>query len=148
MNVSLQIRSANPADAADIARLSTELGYPATAQEIFSRLSELLALTKQFVAVAVESDSRLLGWVAAEHRLTLESGARAELVGLVVTATARRQGVGRALVAAAERWAAEQGLGVISVRSNIARTASHTFYQGLGYTRKKTQHTYNKPLSF
>jgi GNAT superfamily N-acetyltransferase len=146
MVTAIQIRAAQSADAADIAALSVELGYPATAQEISSRLSALLARADHFVEVAVSPDSALVGWVAAERRLLLESGERAELVGLVVAAAARRTGIGAALVAAAERWAARQGLRSIYVRSNVVRAESHPFYESLGYTRKKTQHTYEKRL--
>jgi GNAT superfamily N-acetyltransferase len=146
MIAAVHIRAARSADAAEIAALSVELGYPATAQEISSRLSALLALADRFVAVAVGPDSALVGWVAAERRLLLESGERAELVGLVVASAARRTGIGAALVAAAERWAARQGLGSMVVRSNVVRAESHPFYESLGYTRKKTQHTYEKRL--
>ena len=39
-----------------------------------------------------------------------------------------------------------RGLGVIAVRSNVARTESHPFYERLGYVRTKTQHAYRKHL--
>jgi GNAT superfamily N-acetyltransferase len=106
----------------------------------------LLPSPAHFVAVAERSGS-LLGWVAAERRMLLESGERAELVGLVVGAAARRAGVGKALVSAAEQWATAQQLKVISVRSNIARLESHPFYESIGYARKKTQHSYAKELA-
>ena len=87
-----------------------------------------------------------MGWAVAERRLSLESGERAELTGLVVSASARRMGIGRSLVTAAEQWGSEQGLESMYVRSNIARQESHPFYLDLGYHLKKTQHTYEKPL--
>ncbi|MDP3859393.1 MAG: GNAT family N-acetyltransferase [Stagnimonas sp.] len=134
------------ADAADIARLANELGYAASTAEIASRLQILLPSPTQFVAVA-ESGGALVGWVAAEQRLLLESGERAELVGLVVGAAARRSGAGSALVAAAEGWASSRKLTMICVRSNVSRPESHPFYERLGYVRRKTQHVYLKPLS-
>ncbi|HET8700222.1 MAG TPA: GNAT family N-acetyltransferase [Nitrococcus sp.] len=139
------IRPARVADAAPIARLATELGYPATSAEMISRLAALLPLSNHFVAVAEGLDT-LLGWVAVERRLLLISGAKAELMGLVVGAAARRAGVGRALVSAAERWALLQGLDTLIVRSNAARAESHPFYEAMGYTRSKTQHAYIKNL--
>jgi GNAT superfamily N-acetyltransferase len=142
-----QIRPARLTDAAEIARLNVELGYAASAEEIGARLTVLLASADHFVAVAAAHGSHLLGWTVAERRLSLESGEKAEITGLVVGATARRTGVGRALVAAAEQWAATQGQRTICVRSNIIRAESHPFYQSLGYVRKKTQHIYEKPLS-
>jgi GNAT superfamily N-acetyltransferase len=140
-----RIRGATLDDAADIARLCGELGYPAAAQDMHARLALLLPQATQFIAVA-EREHALYGWIAAERRVLLEYGERAEIVGLVVDARARRTGVGQALVAAAERWACGQGLREIAVRSNIARIESHPFYKRLGFVRRKTQHNYAKPL--
>ncbi|CAN5781327.1 GNAT family N-acetyltransferase [soil metagenome] len=139
------IRPATIADAPDIARLANQLGYPVSDQQIAGRLTRLLGSAAHFIAVAAMPPS-LVGWVAAERRLLLESGERVELVGLVVASTARRAGIGRALVQAAEAWAVAQKLRVISVRSNVARAESHPFYERLGYTRTKTQHAYSKQL--
>jgi GNAT superfamily N-acetyltransferase len=82
-----------------------------------------------------------------EHRFSLEGGGRAELMGLVVAATARRRGLGRELVDVAENWTASQGLSSLTVRSNAARTLSHPFYESIGYSRSKTQHVYVKTVS-
>jgi GNAT superfamily N-acetyltransferase len=65
-------------------------------------------------------------------------------VGLVVSTATKRGGIGRALVTDAERWALGQGFDSITVRSNVARTESHPFYERLGYVRRKTQHAYSK----
>lgn len=140
------IRPAALSDAAAIARLCHELGYPAAPEGIAPRLAELLASPHALVAVATGEDGTLTGWIAVERRLTLESGESAEITGLVVAAAARRQGIGAALVAAAERWVAERGLTAVRVRSNVVRPESHAFYQRLGYARRKTQHVYEKPL--
>lgn len=145
MNESSQIRRAVVADAAQIARLAAELGYPATVSEISLRLSALLPSPAQFIAVAERAGS-LLGWVAAERRLLLESGEKIEIVGLVVGANERRSGLGKSLVTAIEQWAATQKISVITVRSNVVRTESHPFYERIGYKRKKTQHAYEKQL--
>lgn len=144
---SLEIRRAIAADADEIARLTTELGYAATAKETASRLDALLALPSHFIAVAAASNGGLLGWICAERRLLLELGERMEITGLVVSAGARRGGVGRALVSAAEAWAAGLGLATVVVRSNIVRGESHPFYQAMGYAREKTQHVYAKALA-
>jgi GNAT superfamily N-acetyltransferase len=82
-----------------------------------------------------------------ERRLVLVAGARAEIVGLVVDAAARRRGVGTLLVNAAEQWARAANLADIVVRSNVMRDASHGFYLASGFGRVKTQHIYAKSLS-
>jgi GNAT superfamily N-acetyltransferase len=145
MVTSPRLRNARLDDAAQIARLASELGYPTTVPEITARLALMLPLSHHHIVVA-QGDGELLGWIAVERRLTLESGERIEIVGLVVSALARRSGVGRALVADAEQWALAQGFDSIAVRSNVARADSHPFYERLGYRRRKTQHVYSKPL--
>lgn len=111
-----------------------------------ARLRAILPLPRHRVMVGQTERGGLLGWIAVERRLTLESGERIEIVGLVVDAAVRGTGVGRALVADAEQWALAQGFDAIGVRSNVAREGSHPFYESLGYLRTKTQHAYRKAL--
>jgi GNAT superfamily N-acetyltransferase len=141
-----QTRPALVADAVEMARLAGELGYPLSSAEMAQRLVGLLASERHYVAVAA-GDQGLLAWMHVEHRSSLEGGDRAELMGLVVDSTARRRGLGRELVAVAERWALGRGLSSLTVRSNAARELSHPFYESLGYSRSKTQHVYGKVLS-
>lgn len=138
------LREARAGDAAEIAWLALELGYPASTEAMHARLQSLLPRPQHRIVVAQRE--RLLGWIAMERRCTLESGEFAEIVGLVVDAAMRGRGVGRALVADAEAWALEQGFDAIRVRSNVARDASHPFYESLGFARIKTQHAYRKAL--
>lgn len=141
----MYIRRALATDADAIARLTSELGYPTSADEIRKRLAALLPRDTQFIAVA-ENAGGVVGWVAAEERMLLESGRRAELVGLIVAPSDRRGGIGAELVQDAESWALGRGLESIFVRSNVLREEAHPFYERLGYTRKKTQHAYVKQL--
>ena len=146
MPTSYSIIPAQETDVAEIVRLSLELGYRTTDDQTRTALTQMLSSPYYFAIVASASAGRLLGWAVAERRLTLESGESAELTGLVVTTSARRLGVGRALVASAEHWALQNGFSSIRVRSNITRAESHPFYEHLGFERAKTQHTYQKLL--
>jgi GNAT superfamily N-acetyltransferase len=143
--LSAPIRRAHVEDAAEVARLSGELGYPVSSADVALRLAELLRNERHHILVAADG-GRLLAWLHVEHRLSLEGGDRAELVGLVVDAQARRRGIGRALVGAAESWGRARGLPSLLVRSNVARERSHPFYESLGYSRSKTQHVYTRKL--
>jgi len=143
--MSLSVRVAVPSDASRIAELSGVLGYPVDPHVMAERLTRLLPRDDSAVFVAVDGD-RIVGWIhCAEHEL-LEVGRQCEILGLVIDTSARLGGAGRALVAAAEHWAAVRGLTQMSVRSNVVRVESHPFYERLGYTRVKTQHSYRKPL--
>lgn len=138
-------RPARLADAAELARLSGQLGYPVDAGTMAARLESLLADPRQWVHV-MDGGGCLSGWISAERRLSLESGTRIEITGLVVDAAMQRSGVGRVLLTAAENWAIGQCIDTVTVRSNAAREASHAFYLQQGYLRQKTQHVYRKLL--
>jgi ribosomal protein S18 acetylase RimI-like enzyme len=122
------------------------LGYPAGTDEIAGRLGRLLQRPEDLVVVAEAPLRRVVGWLHGMDQELLESERRCEILGLVVDAECRGQGVGRVLVAAAEAWAASRGLALMTVRSNVTRSESHPFYERLGYLKIKTQHAYRKRL--
>ena len=138
-------RVARMDDSAEVARLCTQLGYPTTTDEMTARMGVVISAGDRQVFV-VEDGDRLLGWIGVELRTTLETGRKAEIIGLVVDAQARRSGAGRALVEAAERWVRQNGLDAVMVRSNTVRQESHPFYEGIGFVRRKSQHVYHKML--
>jgi GNAT superfamily N-acetyltransferase len=140
------IRRALLDDAAEVARLTTELGYGASEGVISLRLSALVQQPSHFVAVAEVRPATLAGWVSAERRLILQYGERVEISALVVDSTQRRSGIGRSLIGAVEQWATECGIASLLVRSRIDRSESHAFYLSAGYVRGKTQHVYSKSL--
>jgi GNAT superfamily N-acetyltransferase len=133
-------------DAADLAQLSGELGYPVTPEVMGDRLRRVLTGSGDLVLVAEQSPGGVVGWIHGSVQELLESGPRCEILGLVVTTEQRGIGIGRGLVEQLERWAQDQGLHQISVRSNVLRTESHPFYERMGYHRAKTQHAYRKSL--
>lgn len=143
--MAIGIRPATGTDAEDLARLGAEFGYPSTVEGTVSRLASLLSNDDQVVWIA-EDEVGALGWLNARINRQLESPPYGEIVGLVVTATRRSQGIGAALVAKAEDWAKEHGLDTIRVRSRIERNRAHGFYQQLNYVLLKTQCCFAKSL--
>lgn len=139
------IRPAQASDAPVIADLTCQLGYAVDVPATAERIKDLLAKDDHFVAVAVVDD-QVVGWMQAHACVTLESGFRAEILGLVVSDAVRRRGVGRDLVAAAEAWALTKGAETLVVRSNVQRTESHAFYPALGFSLSKTQSVYRKRI--
>lgn len=141
----MTIRDAVLSDATEIARLTAELGYTTTPEEIAARLSRVGDRRTQVVLIAVVEE-KIAGWIQAQVSEVLESGFRVEIVGLVVAESCRRRGVGRRLVEETERWAIEVGAPAIVVRSNSKRVESHIFYPALGFSSSKTQAVYRKLL--
>jgi GNAT superfamily N-acetyltransferase len=140
------IRRAAGRDAPRLAELSGVLGYPAAAAELGPRLERLLASSQDVVLVAESATGEVVGWLHGAEQELLESGRRCEILGLVIDPEHRGRGIGRCLVAAVEAWARARHLEQMTVRSNVARTESHPFYERLGYARAKTQHAYRKRL--
>src|SRR3984957_7274841 len=139
-----KVRAARPEDAASIALLSRELGYPANAKSTRERLGRILGRDDQRVVVAVAPGGAVCGLLQAQSHVVIETGLRVEITGLVVSDGMRRGGVGRSLVAQAETWAREISAETIVVRSNTKRVESHAFYPSLGYLPSKTQVVYRK----
>jgi ribosomal protein S18 acetylase RimI-like enzyme len=136
------IREARKNDAAILARLSGELGYPTTMDEMENRFNKLTSTDDQCIYVA-EHES-VVGWIHVAVIQTLESNAYAEICGLVVAETFRGSGIGTQLVAKGEKWAKERGYTKIRVRTNILREETRKFYRKLGYQARKTQEVFDK----
>jgi len=139
-----RIRPARIEDAAAIARLTTQLGYPIEADTTRRLLDYLIEDDDQ--EILVFDLEGVVGWagVAVHHGLTGEPFA--ELAGLVVDETHRSHGIGRKLLFAAEDWARGRGFGKLRVRTNMIRADAHRFYERLGYGRVKEQRVYEKGL--
>ena len=141
----MTIRSARESDAATVASLSTQLGYPASPEQIGDRLASIGERVDQEVLVA-EQAGTVVGWVHVFRSDRLETDPFAEIGGLVVDRSHRGRGVGAALLDAAEAWAAARGLRAMRIRSNIVRDEARRFYENRGYTCSKTQAVFGKPL--
>jgi GNAT superfamily N-acetyltransferase len=142
MNVN--VREARSDDAPALARLAKELGYPATADQMNSRLASACAAPAHGVFVA-ETDS-VVGWIHVAEVLSLESGTFAEIQGLVVSEAHRGAGIGTLLVRHAEGWAAARGCSRMRVRTNVIRERTRAFYRKHGYATTKTQEVLDKAL--
>jgi N-acetylglutamate synthase-like GNAT family acetyltransferase len=139
------IRDAALADAARIAELSTQLGYPSTTEQALVRLRSLPQDGTHAVYVA-ENEHGVVGWVHVYEHLPVCHDRVAEVTGLVVDAGCRGTGVGKRLMEAAENWTRARGLDTVVLRSNVIREPAHKFYENVGYSRIKTQHAFRKVL--
>ncbi len=131
----MQLRPADPADAAAVNELLDQLGYPqddggaATADRIRAWAEDPAS-----AAYVAEADGDVLGVVAVHLCPFFErAGCWGRIVALVVSDQARGRGVGGRLVAAAESFAADHGCERMEVTSSNYRVDAHAFYQGRGY---------------
>jgi GNAT superfamily N-acetyltransferase len=143
------IRGYCVSDAPAIASISAELGYPATSEQIANRYNALMeqaAMHSVYVAELPET-SLIVGWVHIYGVKLLESDGYAEIGGLVVCEAFRRRGIGRALIAATEKWAAENSYTNVRLRSGMQRRdEAHLFYEGIGYAASKQSIMFKKDI--
>jgi predicted N-acetyltransferase YhbS len=144
-SMKLLIRRAKASDVARLAELAGELGYPTTTAEMKVRLRRVkpAALNAIFVA---EDGGEVVGWIHVSVSYLLEVPLRAEINGLIVSATTRSRGTGARLLEAVEAWARTKKCEGMSVRSNVIRARAHAFYERNGYEHYKTQKSFRKPL--
>ena len=83
-----------------------------------------------------EAPGDLLGFCAVRIDLAppiLEETRRAEITDLGVSATARREGIGRELAAAALAWAKGRGVARLEVRVAARNREGQAFWRSLGF---------------
>lgn len=128
------VRHAQPGDAAQVAALLAELGYPDNQVADVRRRLALWASEATSRALVAERRGQVLGIVAVTAIPYLEREGRwGRIVALVVSSACRGQGIGRQLVQAAENVASEFGCVAMEVTSARSRTDSHPFYENLSY---------------
>ena len=126
------IRRATTADAEAIATLFTDEGYPAGPSDIVERLGRFSSDHSQ--VLVAEGDGVVLGFVALHALPRFEHDDRiVRLLALVVDAGARERGVGRALMAEAERIGRELGAAFCEVTAGHHRPEARHLYETLGY---------------
>ena len=127
------LRSAMIADADDVARLLTELGYPCEIDEAAERIDAIAANDRQALVLA-RRDGAVCGLIALDFMYYLPLGTiTCRVTALVVTPTAQGLGIGRQLLKEAERRARSGGAARIELTSGSQRTEAHAFYRACGY---------------
>ena len=126
------LRAAVPGDADEIAQLFTDEGYPAGPSDIVERL-ERFASPHSRVIVA-EHDGAVIGFIAIHALPRFEHDDRIlRILALVVDAGARERGVGRTLMAEAERIGGELGAAFVEITAGHHRPEARQLYESLGY---------------
>jgi ribosomal protein S18 acetylase RimI-like enzyme len=138
------IRKAGPADAAAIASLIDELGYPVSAADVEERL-RLIAEAGQSVLVG-ELGGEVIGCLSTSLMHVLHRPAPVGRISMMVVDEKHRgRGIGAQMVGEAERLLAAKGCRLVEVTSNNRRTDAHRFWQSNGY--EKTSSRFEKDVS-
>jgi PhnO protein len=143
-DAAIEIRAATIQDVESLARLASQLGYPANAAQMSQRLKRLPA--DGTVVLVAATESLVIGWIHMQIYPTILDDHAAEVLGFVVEESWRSQGVGHQLMRSAETWAADHGCSVLYVRTNIVRQRARHFYLRYGFRQLKTSYTFVKQL--
>jgi GNAT superfamily N-acetyltransferase len=122
-------------DAAAVAQLMCELGYETTKSEMQIRLERIVADEhyRTFVAVC---DGKVCGMIGTITFLSYEhDDFSGRILAVATVSTMHRRGIGRALIAAAEKDFAQRGIRRVALNTQLAREDAHKFYESLGYER-------------
>jgi GNAT superfamily N-acetyltransferase len=128
-----RIRPALPDDAAALAPLFGELGYPISEKDVAKRFAQISPDPNVAIFVA-EVDGKIAGALTTHalkvlHRLEDV----AHITSLVVAGKMRGAGIGRELLRAAEEWTLARGLARMTVTTALHRHDAHKFYEKCGF---------------
>ena len=135
LDVNVRIRAARLRDAPELAALMCELGYETTSDDMSARLESILADACYSTFVA-QIGKELCGMIGTMTHMSHEhNDLSGKIVALVASKKQRRSGVGRALIAAAEKDFAKRNVTRVTLTTRLERDAAHRFYEAFGYAR-------------
>lgn len=143
--MNIEIRKMTTLDAAAVSKLSHELGYEASAEQITSRLNRVIENDNHHILVAT-LDNQVVGWIHACTVERIQSAGYVEIGGIVVSASRRKMGIGKALIQQCEQWAMLNSFDRLRLRSSVHRDGAHEFYRMIGYSQSKASFAFEKSL--
>ena len=130
----LAIRTVALADAEEIARLVSDLGYRSSRDQMHRRLETILNDDDYHTLVACEAGA-IVGFIGTRRGpLYEDDGLYGQLMALAVAPGYQRRGIGRMLMRSAESTLVERGVTVLVVTSGNHRAGAHAFYEDCGYS--------------
>lgn len=131
----MMVRAPRTADAARIAELLGELGYPTNGPEVARRLA-LMERDPSLTILVAEVNGEVAAVITAHVLNTIHASQPvAWITALVTDSRHRGMGLGSRLVAAVEDWARERRAVRLSVTAALHRTETHAFYERRGFAR-------------
>jgi len=122
-------------DAAALAQLMCELGYETTKSDMQVRM-ERIATDERYRTFVAVCDGKVCGMIGTITSLSYEhNDPGGRILALATLSAMRRCGIGRALIATAEKDFAERGITRVALNTRFTREDAHKFYESLGYER-------------
>src|SRR5207247_2169074 len=113
--------------------------------EMHRRLKSILCDVRYRTLLA-EVDGKVCGMIGTfAHPSYEHNDPSGRILALVTLTTARRRGIGRALIAFAEKAFAQKAVRRISLDTRFTRRDAHQFYESLGYERNGWRFVRQRP---
>ncbi|MCP5369578.1 MAG: GNAT family N-acetyltransferase [Rickettsiaceae bacterium] len=129
------IRHATIDDTPKLLPLLSELGYPATLEDLNRRFLKFSSNSGFGVAVYEmhEDITGFVAWTKTDHLIS--DATRFSIVGLVVSTSHRGMGIGKKLMKFVEDIAQQNSPAIIDLTSGLRRSqdGTHEFYKRIGY---------------
>jgi len=141
------IRDAELNDAAELAVLMSQLGYETNRTEMERRLRSILCnpAYKTFVAIMDGCVCGMIGTLTyPSYEYDDPSG---RILAIAILSTMRRRGIGRALIATAEKDFTHRGIRRVALDTRLTRKDAYKFYESLGYERNGWRFVKQLPVS-
>ena len=138
---SIRVREIKEADYLSVAALTAELGYSISQEHVHEQIKSILKHQDHFALVAVKNEE-VIGYIHVFRTLRLTSTPFLEIGGIIVKQAERRQGIGKMLIDAIDKFSSENIK--IRVRCNSKRELAHQFYHSLSFVEKKEQKVFEK----
>lgn len=129
------IRLATLEDLPGLVPLMEQLGYPCTIDTFKNYYDQFIQYPGHKIAIAYEED-KIFGWIAwSQSKPLVSNQTRFRIEGIIVDAAARRQGVGKRLIAFLEEIAQASAPVIVELCTGLrrAKDGTHEFYKNLGY---------------
>jgi GNAT superfamily N-acetyltransferase len=120
-----------------------ELGYPTNDTSFAKRVATICASPDDRVLLADEAGT-IVGLVAIHSfEMLHRPGRLGRITALIVSASARRRGIGHELLSAAESHLRSVGCIKLEVTSGESRSDAHRFYAAHGYQEQRVHFVKN-----
>lgn len=116
--------------------INSELGYDVSCEDLKARVLQMQE-DKNYIIFTAVDDEKIIGFIGLQICLAFEiTGKSMRIIALAVDSDFQRQGVGKALIQEAEKYANDNNVSIISVNSGIKRTEAHRFYEKQSFYKK------------
>jgi GNAT superfamily N-acetyltransferase len=141
---SVTVRAAEATDAARLASLLTDEGYPAGATDLAARIARFSSPESR--VLVAEAGGEPIGFVAFHLLPRFETDEWfARIVALVVDPGVRERGVGRRLMTEVEAAAKAEGVAFLEITAGHHRPDARRLFESLGYDAGSAAYLRKRP---